>query len=308
MIRPVFLFLHHQMNIIVFRIVSGLLFLISLLPFRILYLISDLLYITLYYFTGYRRKVVFNNLKNSFPDKSVEELKVIEKRYYHYLADLIVESVKSFTISSEEIKKRFVFKNLSVITSYLESGRSVIAVSGHYGNWEWASIAIAQELNEDMLIVYKPLSNKRFEKLVNAMRSKFGAILVPMKNTLRKIVEYKNKPYVLALISDQTPPREESHYFMNFLNQPTAIFLGVEKIAVKYNNPIIYFNIKRIKRGYYECLIELIVDNPASTKEFEITNIHTKELEKNICLAPEFWLWSHKRWKFSPADLTQKND
>lgn len=294
------------MKIIVFRIVSGLLFLISLLPFRILYLISDLLFLILYHLVGYRRKVVFNNLQNSFPEKSIAEIKTIEKRYYHYLADLIIESVKSFTISSEEIKKRFIFKNLSAITSYLEAGRSVIAVSGHYGNWEWASIAIAQQLQEDVLIVYKPLSNKRFEKLINAMRSKFGAILVPMKYTLRKLVEYKNKPYVLALIGDQTPPKEESNYFTNFLNQPTAIFLGVEKIALKYNNPIIYFNIKRIKRGYYECLIESIVENPGLTREFEITNLHTKELEKNIRLAPEFWLWSHKRWKFSPADLKQK--
>ncbi|MFA5245737.1 MAG: lysophospholipid acyltransferase family protein [Pedobacter sp.] len=294
------------MKIIVFRIVSGLLFLISLLPFRILYLISDLLFLILYHLVGYRRKVVFNNLQNSFPEKSIAEIKTIEKRYYHYLADLIIESVKSFTISSEEIKKRFIFKNLSAITSYLEAGRSVIAVSGHYGNWEWASIAIAQQLQEDVLIVYKPLSNKRFEKLINAMRSKFGAILVPMKYTLRKLVEYKNKPYVLALIGDQTPPKEESNYFTNFLNQPTAIFLGVEKIALKYNNPIIYFNIKRIKRGYYECLIEPIVENPGLTRDFEITNLHTKELEKNIRLAPEFWLWSHKRWKFSPADLKQK--
>ncbi len=294
------------MKIIVFRIVSGLLFLISLLPFRILYLISDLLFLILYHLIGYRRKVVFNNLQNSFPEKSIAEIKTIEKRYYHYLADLIIESVKSFTISSEEIKKRFIFKNLSAITSYLEAGRSVIAVSGHYGNWEWASIAIAQQLQEDVLIVYKPLSNKRFEKLINAMRSKFGAILVPMKYTLRKLVEYKNKPYVLALIGDQTPPKEESNYFTNFLNQPTAIFLGVEKIALKYNNPIIYFNIKRIKRGYYECLIEPIIENPGLTREFEITNLHTKELEKNIRLAPEFWLWSHKRWKFSPADLKQK--
>lgn len=296
------------MNLITFRLISGLLYLISLLPFWILYLISDFLYFILYYLTGYRRKVVFNNLRNSFPEKSIDELKSIEKRYYHYLADLIVESVKSFTISSEEIRKRFVFKNLSAISSNLDAGRSVIAVSGHYGNWEWASIAIAQQLKEDVLIVYKPLSNKRFEKLINSTRSKFGAIMVPMKNTLRKLTEYKSKPYVLALVGDQTPPREESNYFTGFLNQPTAVFLGVEKIAVRYNNPVIYFNINRIKRGYYECTIELIVDKPKSTKEFEITSIHTKELEKNILVAPEFWLWSHKRWKFSPSDLKLKND
>ena len=258
--------------------------------------------------TGYRRKVVFNNLKNSFPEKTINELKAIEKRYYRYLADLIIESVKSFTISPEEIKMRFVIKNLSAITSHLNNGRPVIAVSGHYGNWEWGSLAIAQLLNEDVLIVYKPLSNKRFESLINSVRSKFGAIMVPMKSTLRKLNEYKNKPYLLALVGDQTPPKEESNYFTNFLNQDTAVFLGVEKIAVKFDNPIVYFNITRIKRGYYECEIKPLVNNPKLTSKFEITKLHTMELEKNIQKAPEFWLWSHKRWKFSPIDLKQKNE
>lgn len=256
--------------------------------------------------TGYRRKVVFNNLKNSFPEKTINELKAIEKRYYRYLADLIIESVKSFTISPEEIKMRFVIKNLSAITSHLNNGRPVIAVSGHYGNWEWGSLAISQLLKDDILIVYKPLTNKRFESLINSVRSKFGAVMVPMKSTLRKLSEYKNKPYLLALVGDQTPTKEESNYFTNFLNQDTAVFLGVEKIAVKFDNPIVYFNITRIKRGYYECEIKPLVNNPKLTSKFEITKLHTMELERNIQKAPEFWLWSHKRWKFSPIDLKQK--
>lgn len=294
------------MNIIAFRIISALIYLISLLPLRVLYVISDFFYIILYHLTGYRRKVVFNNLKNSFPEKTINELKVIEKRYYRYLADLIIESVKSFTISPEEIKMRFVIKNLSAITSHLNNGRPVIAVSGHYGNWEWGSLAISQLLKDDILIVYKPLSNKRFESLINSVRSKFGAVMVPMKSTLRKLSEYKNKPYLLALVGDQTPTKEESNYFTNFLNQDTAVFLGVEKIAVKFDNPIVYFNITRIKRGYYECEIKPLVNNPKLTSKFEITKLHTMELERNIQKAPEFWLWSHKRWKFSPIDLKQK--
>lgn len=294
------------MNIIAFRIISALIYLISLLPLRVLYVISDFFYIILYHLTGYRRKVVFNNLKNSFPEKTINELKAIEKRYYRYLADLIIESVKSFTISPEEIKMRFVIKNLSAITTHLNNGRPVIAVSGHYGNWEWGSLAISQLLKDDILIVYKPLSNKRFESLINSVRSKFGAVMVPMKSTLRKLSEYKNKPYLLALVGDQTPTKEESNYFTNFLNQDTAVFLGVEKIAVKFDNPIVYFNITRIKRGYYECEIKPLVNNPKLTSKFEITKLHTMELERNIQKAPEFWLWSHKRWKFSPIDLKQK--
>ncbi|HQS52709.1 MAG: hypothetical protein B7X86_00745 [Sphingobacteriales bacterium 17-39-43] len=294
------------MNRVTFRITASILYLISLLPFPVLYFFSDILYIFLYYIVKYRRKVVLNNLLNSFPEKSRSEIEQIEKRFYHYLADLMLESVKTISISAKEIKKRFVFKNLEILKTYLQDGRSVIAVSGHYGNWEWGPVAIGLELTEKVLVVYKPLSDKRFEGLLNSMRSRFGSVMVPMKLTLRKVIEYKNEPNVLVLVGDQTPTREESQYFTNFLNQQTAVFLGVEKIAFKLKNPIVYFSINRIKRGYYECLVKSLIDNPEDTKEHEITDAHTKELEKNICFQPEYWLWSHKRWKFSPENL--KND
>jgi len=296
------------MNIVLFKIISVLLYLISLLPFRILYLLSDILYFVLFYIVKYRRKVVEQNLKNSFPEKSVSERFKIEKRFYKHLSDLIFESIKTITISPESMKKRFIFSNLPELTKYFDEGKSVIAVSGHYGNWEWGPLATAYQLKEKVLVVYKPLSDKRFEKLINSMRSRFGAEMVPMKNTLRKIIEYKSQPHVLVLVGDQTPPREESHYFTNFLKQPTAIFLGVEKIAVRTNDPIIYFSINKIKRGYYECLIKHLVEVPDQTKEFEITNIHTQQLENIIRENPEYWLWSHKRWKFSPDNLKAQHD
>jgi KDO2-lipid IV(A) lauroyltransferase len=296
------------MNLVFFKIISVLLYLISLLPFRILYLLSDVLYLLLFHVVKYRRKVVKQNLKNSFPEKSVADRLEIEKRFYKHLSDLIFESIKTISISPKSLKKRFVFSNLTELTKYFEKGKSVIAVSGHYGNWEWGPLATAYELKEKVLVVYKPLSDNRFEKLINTMRSRFGAILVPMKHTLRKIIEYNSEPHVLVLIGDQTPPREESHYFINFLNQPTAIFLGVEKIAVRTNKPVIYFSINKIKRGYYECLIKPLVEVPNQTKEFEITNIHTQELENIIRNNPEYWLWSHKRWKFSPDNLKAHHD
>ena len=294
------------MNRVTYRITASTLYLISLLPFPVLYFFSDILYILLYYILKYRRKVVSNNLLNSFPEKTKSELELIEKRFYRYLADLMLESVKTISISANEIKKRFVFKNLDLLTKHLQNGRSVIAVSGHYGNWEWGPVAIGLELKEKVLVVYKPLSDKRFEGLMNSMRSRFGSVMVPMKLTLRKVIEYKNEPNVLVLVGDQTPTREESQYFTKFLNQQTAVFLGVEKIALKLNNPIVYFSINRIKRGYYECVVKSLIDNPEHTKEHEITDAHTKELEKNIRFQPEYWLWSHKRWKFSPENL--KND
>jgi KDO2-lipid IV(A) lauroyltransferase len=294
------------MNRVTFRITASILYLISLLPFPVLYFLSDILYIILYYIIKYRRNVVLNNLLNSFPEKSRSEIEQIEKRFYRYLADLILESVKTISISANEIKKRFVFKNLDNMKTYLQNGRSIIAVSGHYGNWEWGPVAIGLELREKVLVVYKPLSDKRFEELMISMRSRFGSIMVPMKQTLRKVFEYRNEPSVLVLVGDQTPTFEESQYITNFLNQQTAVFLGVEKIALKLKNPIVYFSINRIKRGYYECVIKSLIDNPEQTKDHEITQAHTIELEKNIRFQPEYWLWSHKRWKFSPENL--KND
>lgn len=294
------------MNLITYRFTASILYFLSLLPFPVLYFLSDILYGILYYIFKYRRKVVLNNLLNSFPEKSRSEIELIEKRFYRYLADLMLESIKTLTISAKEIKKRFIFKNIEILKNHLQNGKSVIAVSGHYGNWEWGPVATGLELNEKVLVVYKPLSDKRFEGLMNSMRSRFGSIMVPMKLTFRKVIEYKDEPNVLVLIGDQTPAREESHYFTTFLNQQTAVFLGVEKIALKLNNPIVYFSINRIKRGYYECVVKSLIENPENTIEHEITEAHIKELEKNIRIHPEFWLWSHKRWKFSSGNL--KND
>ena len=291
------------MNRIVFLLTSILLRLISKLPFSVLYILSDLLFLILFYVIRYRRKVVITNLNNSFPEKSKSELAEIEKRFYQHLADLILESIKTISISPTQIKKRFVFKNLELLEKHLQDNKSVIAVTGHYGNWEWGPIAIGLELREKVLVVYKPLSDKNFEGLINTMRSRFGAIMVPMKQTIRKVVAYKKEVHVLVLVGDQTPTREELNYFTSFLNQQTAIFLGVEKIALMTNNPVIFFSINKTKRGYYECLVKSLVDNPEQTITHQITNLHTRELEQNILAKPEYWLWSHKRWKFSPKKI-----
>lgn len=294
------------MNKTIFRITSAFLYFLSLFPLTILYFFSDILYLILFYIIKYRRKVVAENLKNAFPEKSKEDIIKIEKKFYRYLGDLIFETIKLITISEDEIKKRFVIINLEEITKYLDNGKSVIAVSGHYGNWEMGPLAVALAIKNKIIVVYKPLSNKRFDHLINTIRSRFGTIMVPMKQTFRKIVEYKDQAHVLVLVGDQTPTREESNFFISFLNQATAIFLGVEKIAIKTNSPVVYFNIRSIRRGYYECSVKLLVENPEQTKEYEITEAHTQELEKIIHSEPEYWLWSHKRWKFSPKNL--KND
>lgn len=291
------------MNKLLFRLVASLLKLISLLPFWILYFLSDILFVSLFYLFKYRRHVVQMNLGNAFPEKSVRERAAIERKYYRFLADLIVESVKSISITKSELRRRFEIENITDITKHLQMGNSVIAVSGHYGNWEWGPLRIALELEHDVLVVYKPLTDKNFDNLIKKVRSRFGTVMIPMKQTLRKVSEYKNKPHVLVLIGDQTPARDESKYFTTFLNQQTAVFLGVEKIAVKTNNAIVYFSITRVKRGYYKCIIKSLVNEPKECKEYEITKAHTNELEILINKKPEYWLWSHKRWKFKPEDI-----
>ncbi len=291
------------MNKAAFQIVVFFLKIISLLPFWLLYLISDLLFFFLYYIFKYRRNVVRTNLANAFPEKSLEDRHGIEKRFYSFLADMMLESIKSISISPGELKKRYQFENLDIINTYLEAGRPVIAVSGHYGNWEWGPLSIPSQLSEDVLVVYKPLSDKKFDTKINSIRSRFGALMVPMKMTLRKLTEYKTKPHVLVLVGDQTPAYEESQYFTSFLNQPTAVFLGVEKIAVRSNYAVIYFSINRIKRGYYKSIVKPLVEFPKETSEYEITQAHTRELEDLIREKPEYWLWSHRRWKFKPEDF-----
>jgi KDO2-lipid IV(A) lauroyltransferase len=290
---------------VLFRLASAFLYLISLLPFWALYMLSDLLFLILFYLIHYRRNVVQENLTNAFPEMSKDERAVIERKYFRFLADLIVESIKMFSISEEELKKRFRFNNLIEITKHLDKNRSVIAVTGHYGNWEWGSLITALMFPEPILVVYKPLANESFGTLINDTRSRFGTVMVSMKNTLRKVLEFKKnaKKYLLVLVGDQTPSREEINYFTTFLNQPTYVFLGIEKIAKINNNPIIYFSITPYKRGYYECDIEALAENPQSVEEYGITEQHIRVLEKIIRDKPEYWLWSHRRWKFKPEEI-----
>lgn len=288
-----------------FWVSVSFLYLISLLPFSLLYVLSDLLFLILYYVVGYRRKVVQENLANAFPEKSQEERARIEKKFYSFLADLIMESVKMFSMTEKYIMKHFRFNNIEEITKHFKDGRSVIAVTGHYGNWEWGSVITSLMFPAPVLVVYKPLADKNFDALLNNKRSRYGTVMVPMKNALRKVLEYKKnmKKYVLVLVGDQTPSGDEINYFTTFLNQPTAVFLGIEKIAKINNNPIVYFTISPYKRGYYECNIKKLIEDPISTAEHEITEIHTRELEKVIREKPEYWLWSHRRWKFKPEDV-----
>ena len=287
-----------------FGLASFFLYLLSLLPFRLLYILSDILFLIIYYVIKYRRKVVQCNLKNAFPEKSIIERAIIEKKYFQYLSDMVVECIKMLSISKSTLKKRLRIKNIEEVTRHLNEGKSILMATGHYGNWEWGPLMMALAVPEQVIVIYKPLTNKNFELLINRMRSRFGTMMVSMKQTLRKIIEMKNTVTITVFANDQTPAKIDSHYVLKFLNQPTSVFPGIEKVAHMTNNPVLFCYIDRLKRGYYEGTFKTIVEQPSLHKEEEITKLHTQELENIIIRKPELWLWSHRRWKYKQEDLT----
>ncbi len=276
------------------------LYLVSLLPFWLLYVISDFLFVVLYYVIGYRRNVVQENLQNSFPEKSIAERADIEKKYFKYLADLIVETIKMISISKEELQRRLICTNPEVVANYKAAGKSVTAVAGHYCNWEWAGTEFS--IDTPLFVIYKPLTSHVFDKFFIKVRTRFGAIAVAMKQTLRTMVSHKNEFTVTVFAGDQTPIREQKNYFTQFLNQPTAVFQGIEKIAKLIDSAVIFYDIKRVKRGYYTYTIVPLIENSKESAEHEITEAHVKYLEGMIKREPQYWLWSHRRWKFKPED------
>ena len=274
------------------------LYILSLLPLPILLFFARLIYYFLYYVIGYRKKVVRENLKKSFPEKSLEEIIKIEKTFFKYLADLIFEIVKLNSISEQELRKRVKFNGLEEVEAYFERGESVLACTGHYGNWELCMLALGLNLSATEYVIYKPLSNKIFENWFQKWRTRFGNEFVPMHQTLRKVVATKDQPTMFCFASDQTPVKHETQYSLQFLNQQTAVFLGLEKIALQTNRPIFYFDVIKVKRGYYEIDCLPLCLSPKTTEGHEITDLLFEFLNTTIQREPAFWLWSHKRWKF----------
>lgn len=283
---------------------TGIFFLnsLSLLPLSLLYLVADFVYLLLYHVVRYRRKVVYENLHNAFPEKDAEDIRIIAKKYYRHLSSLMVEIIKMATISPEELKARFKFKNLHLMNNYHEQGRSTLICSAHYGNWEWGTLALGLNTTAVVYPIYKPVSNEAFGEWFKQIRSRFGNQLIPMRQTLRALNASKDVPTIFCFGNDQTPLKEESTYWLNFLHQPTAILLGLEKIAVRTNRPVFYMRVRILKRGYYEVECVPLCMEPAASKPFEITNLHVNYLEQIIIDEPVYWLWSHRRWKHKPED------
>ncbi len=270
----------------------------TLLPFRILYIFSDITFFFFYHFPGYRRKVVAANLRNSFPEKSYGEIRSIEKKFYHHLTDLIFETVKLTHLSNKQLVKRMPLTNPELLDRLYKDGRDIVAILGHYGNWEWL-LSLPLFTDYQTVSIYKPLANKQFDKYLMDHRKRNGMILTPMSNIIREILTLRNKNIrsLYAFLNDQIPPKGDIKYWTRFLNQDTAVYTGAEKIALKYNMSVVFLNIQHIKRGYYQFTIELLFENPAGLSEHAITEAHVKRLEEIIRTKPEFWIWSHKRWK-----------
>jgi Kdo2-lipid IVA lauroyltransferase/acyltransferase len=280
---------------IVFYLTYPLIYLIASLPFTFLYKISDFLYYILK-LTGYRKEVVLKNLRNSFPEKSPEEINNACESFYRYLCDLVLETLKTLKMTEKEAKEHCLFHYPQWLKNLYSENKSIMVVMGHYGNWEWAGPSFTLHTNYQLVVIYRPLSNPYFEKMMTGMRTKFGTRITPVNNTLRDMVANRGKVTATAFIADQTASPENA-FWTKFLNQDTAVFTGPEKLARKFNYPVVYMNVKRIRRGYYEITPELLFMEPKDTRDGEISEAFTKRLEEEIILDPSTWLWSHKRWK-----------
>lgn len=288
------------MKLLAFIPVYAFIWTITWLPLRMLYLFSDFLFLVIYYVIPYRKKLVLNNLRRSFPEKDNKEIRKISRRFYHHLCDYFIESVYSLHMSAEEQDRRYRYKNIELLHELHRQDRSIILVLGHYGNWEWIN-NLPPRIPHTMLGIYKTLHNPYFDKLFSRLRLKYGGMIVPMEGTLRKMMELKRQGVttLTMFLADQRPRWKHIQYWTTFLNQDTPVLLGPEKTARKLDQAIVFFHIRKIKRGYYEAEFILLNNKPGDSKPYEITESYVRTLENIIREEPAWWLWSHDRWKHS---------
>ncbi len=286
------------MQLLAYILIYPILWIVSMLPFRILYFVSDLLYILMYYVIGYRKKVVKENLNLVFPNKSEAELNIVLKRFYHHLCDMIVESVKSMNISIDSMKSRYKFNNLDIITDYEKQNKSIILMCAHYGSWEWIFILQTYTTHRSYAI-YKRLQNKYFDRLVKSIRARYNSYLITTKETF-SVMEEARKKGILSMsgfASDQSPKKDKARYWADFMGINVPVHTGAEALAKKLDMPIVFFSVKRMKRGFYEATFQTLADKPKSFKDYDITDRFLKLVEDQIIEAPEYYLWTHNRWK-----------
>lgn len=286
------------MQFIIFAITYPIIWLLSLLPMRILYLLSDVLYFLFYFIIRYRKKVVLENLTLAFPEKELSELKSIRKKFFKHFTDVFVESIKAFTISKKTIKKRYHYVNPELINELYEKGKSICFVGAHQGNWEW-SIGIPLYVKIKCFGAYTRIGNKYFDKVLKDSRTKFGAVGYKTSETVKSMIRNFDNGIqgLYVLLSDQSPQIHKTHYWREFMGVKVPIHTGAEILAKKFNMAVVNYSIKKIKRGYFEVTFETLTEEPTKFKNYEITDKYLAITERNIRNQPSYYLWTHKRFK-----------
>jgi Kdo2-lipid IVA lauroyltransferase/acyltransferase len=270
---------------------------LSLLPLAILYVFADFVYFLLSRVIPYRKEVIITNITKSFPGKSAAEIKQIVKGFYRFLADLMVETIWNFSLSEKEARKRLIVENPEVLNKYYDAGKDVIIVVGHYNSWEFLLVAFNLMVNHRGAVIYTSLTDKFLDKIFIEFREKFGMKLLTKGEVKHAFQDGLDKPMAILFGSDQAPSIVARAHWTTFLHQDTAVAIGVEKYAIKYDLPVFFGGLKKIKRGHYSINLELLTEEPLKTNEGEISDMHVRALERLIQEKPQYWLWSHKRWK-----------
>lgn len=287
------------MQRLVFWLAYPLLWLISILPFKLFYLVSDSVYVLVYHITRYRRSTVTENLKLVFPDKSSEEIKDIRKKFYRHMVDMFLEMIKSISISNEELKKRFVFTNIEEVEKIRAMNKSIIIACGHYASYEWMNALQLYGLDYKAFGIYKKIKNLYFDKLVKDIRGRYEGVLIPTSKATKAITHNQKTGVkgVYAMVADQSPKLSRTRAWANFMGIGVPVFTGTEKLSRNLDMAVVYLHVEKLKRGYYAATFKTLTYDPKAEPEFEITRRYFQELEAQIYKAPEYYLWTHKRWK-----------
>lgn len=291
------------LNKTLYIIAYGFWYLVALLPFPVLYLLSDGLYLLMSRVVKYRHKVIWTNLKNSFPEKPDDELRQIEQGFYRWFCDYIIETLKLMTMSKMQLMKRMTFTGTEELNRVLSEGKSAAVYLGHLGNWEWITSLPYWVNNTLCCQLYHSLENEYFDRLFKFVRERQGALCIPMQESLRKIIQFgrNGKPLVVGYISDQAPFWWSIHHWVQFMNQETPVLTGAERIVKHTHQVFVYGDMTRTSRGHYNCEFRIIREDTKGLPDYEITDLYFQELEKSIRHQPEIYLWSHNRWKRTRA-------
>lgn len=290
---------------IIYLIIWSICYLLSLLPLWLLYILSDLIYLLLYHVIRYRRIIVKDNLYQSFPEKDEKWIITTEKRFYHFFCDYIIETLKLFSISRQNMKKRMQFVGVEEMVEALnkENKQFAFIYLGHHGNWEWISSLTARihEINPEVIggQIYHPLSNSIIDRLLKRIRERSGGKNIPMKETLRWILKRKRngEKAIIGFIADQNPKWDCIHHWVEFFHRKTPVFIGTEHIGKQVDALIFYADVECVRRGHYRCRITRMVEDVKEYKNYEVTDLYIRLLEQSIQRSPSFWLWTHNRWK-----------